>query len=96
MQENLLQECLSKYHTLLSNGVSEEDINHNLIKRGFIKNDIVFKTETNDYYIVVDLLETLLMLRKDGIDIIDFAELYKSKYELRDIKINNILDIKKY
>lgn len=91
MQENLIQEHLSRYHILLNNGIKEDEINHLLIKRGFIKNDTIFKIETNETYILVDILETLLIVRKDDINTIDFASLYQSKYESRDIKIDNIL-----
>jgi hypothetical protein len=100
--EKSLQEKLLNYHILLSNGVDTNDINKTLIERGFIAGDTAFCKKTNSRFFIKELLEELLVVVRTTNDdngivgeiFISDPELYYSKYEMRDFKINNIINKK--
>jgi hypothetical protein len=94
MKEKTLQEKLVNCHILLSNGIDINEINYLLIKRGFIINDTIFHKHTGEMFIVKKLLETLIEVENEFSKsiIIDDSEIYLTKYEMRDIKINKMIN----
>ncbi len=92
MGEKTLQQKLLDYHILISNGISTNEINLSLLERGFIIGDYILCKESNKLFKVNELLESIIMVTDiDNKVFITDPNLYFTKYEIRDIRIKEII-----